>query len=322
MNRIGRNISKSVLKNEIRDEIDNRNKIKANIIESNQTVEEFVKRNENIKLISSKEKFFHNIQLTDGTEKYYFYLDNSNPRFWFIHNIEKKENIQNFIEDITTNNYLQDNIYLSHQKLENLQSDFGTSSLGFTLNFDQLFSSDTNSVFQDDVQDFEDIGFTMQLWPKRKKSIQYFIDKLKEIKCPINYKSLNFVFEDEDEVVMKEDLYYNGAITVNRGRDFQKHFSFIEGIRDKYQNAMDEIEANRMDWQSMKGGIYSFQFDKKVNPKEFINILNKKSFESVQNPFKINAFYMYEEENYAMYSCIDTHTGGKFSSKHIQMKSE
>jgi hypothetical protein len=41
---------------------------------------------------------------------------------------------------------------------------------------------------------------------------------------PINYNSINFVFENEEEVVMKEDLYYNGAITVNRGSDFQKHF--------------------------------------------------------------------------------------------------
>ncbi len=34
-----------VLKNEVREEIDNRNLIKANIIESNQTLDSFLKRN-------------------------------------------------------------------------------------------------------------------------------------------------------------------------------------------------------------------------------------------------------------------------------------
>ena len=80
----------AVLKNEIRDEIDNRNAIKANIIESNQNLNDFVKRYDYLELIPSKEDFFHNIRIKNK-KNFYFYINNKNPRFWVVHNIEKQE---------------------------------------------------------------------------------------------------------------------------------------------------------------------------------------------------------------------------------------
>jgi hypothetical protein len=306
----------SVLRNEIRDEIDNRNRIKANIVESNQTLDEFVKRNPNMKIIPSKESFFHNIEINIDGEKHYLYIDDSSPRFWVIHNIELRTKIQKIIENITTNNYLQDSIYLSHEKMDSFQTQFGASSLGFKLNFEQMFASSTTSAFTSSLNDFDEIGFTMHLWPKRKKSIKYFLDQLKKINCPVNYKSLNFVFEDEGDVLIKEDLYYNGAMTINRGKDFRKHLNFINGIKKDYSKDMEVIEDFRIDWKNMKGGLYLIEFDKEIYPQEFVKILSN-SLKSnndtpVQNSFKIKAFFMYKDNETYLYTCLDEHTGGKF----------
>jgi len=304
----------SVLKNEIREDIDNRYKIKANIIETNQSLDSFLKRNETIKRIASKEPFFHNLRIKLDGNEYFFYLNNSDPRFWVIHNIEEQSKIQKIIEKLTTESYLQDKIYLSHETMNGYQNELKATSSGFTLNFDQLFSSvDGPSVFTEEIEEFDDIGFTLQLWPKKKKSINYFIDQFRKIKMPINYRSLNFIFEDEtQDVLIKEDLFYDGSLTIHRGKEFRIHLKFINKIRQKYKSVMNEVEERRTDWVNMKGSIFTIEFDKTIDPQKFIEVLNKKSISNSPNPFKINAFFMYSEDAFTMYNCIDTHSGGKF----------
>ena len=127
----------AVLKNEIRDEIDNRNFIKANIVESNQTLDEFIRRNGNMEIIPSKEPFFHNVKIKTNTNEILFYINNENPRFWTIHNIEKQTAISNLIKEFTTNTFQQDMIYLSNETMELHQKNFKADSLGLTLNFEQ-----------------------------------------------------------------------------------------------------------------------------------------------------------------------------------------
>ena len=305
----------SVLKNVIRDDIDNRNHIKTNIVESNQSFDEFLKRNPHVKSIPSKEDFFHNLRIRDRDNDYYFYLDTSDERFWAAHNIEKSKKVNRIIENLLSSSYLQDKIYLSHNSMNSYLESLGVGSLGFTLKFDQLFSSDGDKgVFKDDVEEFEDINYTLQLWPKKKKSIEFFIKKFQDIHCPINYSSLNFVFEEEEthDVLVKENLHEDGSFTIDRGKDIKSHIKFVNKVRDDYHEKMDMVELYRPDWTTMKGELFSIEFDKEIHPKEFVNTINKARLEGSKNPFKISAFFMYSEGNSAMYSCIDTHTGGKF----------
>ena len=77
----------AVLKNEIRDEIDNKNSIKANIVESNQSLNDFIKRNKNMELIPSKEPFFHNIKIKLVTGDIFFYVNNKDTSFCVITNM-------------------------------------------------------------------------------------------------------------------------------------------------------------------------------------------------------------------------------------------
>ncbi|MHA1372283.1 MAG: hypothetical protein ACTSRA_21500 [Promethearchaeota archaeon] len=304
-----------ILKNLIRDDINNRNLIKTNIIESNQPFNKFLERNRHVELIPSKEDFFHNLKIKYKEKEYYFYLDTSDERFWIVHNIEKSEKVNRVIEDTLSNSYLQDKIYLSHNSMSSYLASTGGSSLGFTLKFDQLFSStDGKGVFKERLEDFEDVNYTLQLWPKKKKSIDFFIKKFQEIKCPINYSSLNFVFEDDEtrDVLVKENLHEDGSFTIDRGKDIKSHLRFVNKVRDDYHEKMDFIESNRIDWATMKGELFSIEFDKEIHPKTFVDMINKSRLEGNKNPFKISAFFMYSEGNSAMYSCIDTHTGGKF----------
>ena len=299
----------AVLKNEIRDEIDNKNSIKANIVESNQSLNDFIKRNKNMELIPSKEPFFHNIKIKLVNGDIFFYVNNKDPRFWVIHNIEKQKKISDIIKEFTTNTFQQDKIYLSNNTMESHQKSFNASSLGLTINFEQKFTKEMEyPVFSKKVEEFDDIAYTLQLWPKHPKSIRFFLDKFREIKCPINYRSLNYVFEDVEshEVLIKEDLHSDGSFTIHRGKEIKQHLKFVKSVKEKYSKSMIEVEENRFDWEQSRGELFTFALDKRVNPKNFIRAINQNS------EFKINAFFMYKENDSFIFNCIDTHTGSKF----------
>lgn len=307
----------AVLRNEIRDEIDNKNAIKANIVESNQTLEEFISRNSNMEIIpKSKESFFHNIRIRKGSKEIFFYINNENPRFWTVHNIEKQKMITGIINEFTTNTFQQDKIYLSNETMELHQKTFNADSLGLTLNFEQKFTEiKDNPVFSGPIKEFDDIGYTLQLWPKHPNSINFFLEQFRYIKCPINYRSLNYVFKDieTEEVLIKEDLHSDGSFTIHRGKDIKQHLNFLESVKEKYANSMEEVEEYRFNWLNSRGELFTFSLDKKINPKNFINAINQ------ANEFKINCFFMYKENGYLIYNCIDLHTGGKF---YIQINPE
>lgn len=299
----------AVLKNEIRDEIDNKNAIKAIIVESNQTLDDFIRRNKNMEIIPSKELFFHNVKIKRGSDEILFYINNENPRFWTVHNIEKQQYISEVIKEFTTNTFQQDKIYLSNKAMELHQKNFNANSLGLTLNFEQKFTENKeNPVFSDTIEKFDEIGYTLQLWPKHPNSISFFLEKFREIYCPINYRSLNYIFKDLEtqEVIIKEDLHTDGSFTIHRGKEIKQHLNFVKSVKEKYSKSMDELEENRFNWGESRGELFSFSLDKKVNPKNFISVINQ------TKEFKINCFFMYKENNYFVYNCIDTHTGGKF----------
>ncbi len=307
----------AVLKNEIRDEIDNKNSIKANIVESNQTLDEFISRNHNMEIIpSSKESFFHNIRIRKGSNEIFFYINNENPRFWTVHNIEKQKTISDIIKEFTSNTFQQDTIYLSNDTMELHQKTFNATSLGLTLNFEQKFSEiRENPVFSEPIEKFDDIGYTLTLWPKHPNSISFFLEKFREVKCPINYRSLNYVFKDFEtqDVIIKEDLHSDGSFTIHRGKDIKQHLKFVKSVKKKYSDSMDEVEEYRFNWGDSKGELFTFILDKKINPKNFINAINQ------TKEFKIHCFFMYKENNYYIFNCVDVHTGGKF---YIQINPE
>lgn len=298
------------LKNEyIEDENLTKNKIKAHIIESNfETITKFAQGQPQIQLIKSKEKDFYNIILKEGSESYFLYVDTEDPRFWIIHNIEAQERIKNLIAKIFWRSYLQDKIYMSNQSMEKYWKTYCSDSLGISLKFEQLFFNDLKEKPISSEVD-EDIGFTLRFWPKRLNSMNYFLEKFRKINLPISYKSLNYVVQDIDgEILLKEDFYYDGGFTINKGKDFYSHIKLINLIRNDYSSKIKIVEDFRFDWSNSKGDLFIIEFNKTLDPSIIYNTL-KSNFKK----FRIYIFELYKENDYTLFDCVDGHTGGQFN---------
>ncbi|TXT66227.1 MAG: hypothetical protein BAJALOKI3v1_40037 [Promethearchaeota archaeon] len=292
----------SVLKNEYSDEERIQNQIKGNIIESNfDSIEEFGNRYDKITIIPSKEENFFNVLIkSPNNEDYFIYADTTNHRFWILHNIESQKIIKSKIEDLFWNSYLQDRIYLTNQMLTKYWKIYSSDSMGVSIKFKQLFFDEGDPIKE------KLLNYTMRLWPKQANSMQYFIDN---INLPINFNSLNYVFEDIDkEIIIKEDFYRNGRFTINKGYDFHKHLDFIELIRDDYNSKIELIENYRTDWRELKGQLYRIQLKTAIDPQKIYKILMKN-----RKIFKIIIFEQVREKDFILYNCIDEHTGGRFT---------
>ncbi len=229
------------LKNEYKEGDSNKKYIKSHIVESNyDSIKTFAKRFNDVELVNSREESFFNVKIKGvSKEPHLLYLDISNSRFWVLHNIEPQKIIKKKIEEIFCNSYLQDKIYIPNQVLEEYRKKENTDSLGISLKFKQLFIE--NGVeSEEEISNLENveenIDYSLRFWPKRVRTMDFFLNNFKKIGLPINYNSLNYVFYDEfGETLIKEDLYYNGRFTLNRGKDFKYHLKFVEKIKDKYK---------------------------------------------------------------------------------------
>ncbi len=304
----------SYLKNEYKDEETTKNKIKAHIVESNyDSIEKFSKNIKEIKLIPSKENNFFNIKIKGvGKKPHYLYLDISNSRFWVIHNIEPQKIIKTKIEEIFCNSYLQDKIYIPNQIMEEYRKKENTDSLGISLKFKQLFIEESEESEQRPlkIENIEElIDYSLRLWHKKSITMDFFLNNFKKMGLPINYNSLNYVFFDDfGDTLIKEDLYYDGRFTINRGKDFKFHLKFVDTIKDRYNSLMEKIEENRFDWENCRGNLFIIHFPKELNPQNVYVIIKKN-----HSIFKIFILFLLKKDDYYFYDCVDEHTGGTFT---------
>ena len=279
-----------ILNNELRDEIENRNLIKGFIVESNEPFMKFVKKLQNSKHIPSKESEFHNLIIKSMNESYEFYIDTLDPRFWVIHSIEPHDSMGQLVNTIFTGNLLQDNLYLSRERREAYYKKFNATSAGFSLSFEQLFNSGKKSAFHEKPDVMTTAGFTLRLWQKGKQDASAQLEALRKANLPITYKSSNFVLTEDEQVLVKEDLSYEGLFPLNRGNNFKAHLNFIYGIREDYAETMKYVEANIIDWEKCTGGIFLFEFVNEINPQTFAEILFRTH---VKKKFRIAGFKMH-----------------------------
>ena len=307
------NYFESILKHEYKEDRPNQNKIKAHIIESNyESIEEFAKHNKQVLLKKSKERDFHNVILrSESTTPLHLYLDTEDSRFWVIHNIEPQEKVKKLISQLFWESYLQDKIYIPNQTMEKYWKEYSSDSLGMSLKFKQLFLEEDIALADQVLSPSlgEDFDYTLRLWPKRFKTMDFFLEKFKEIGLPINFQSLNYVFQNEDgEIIMKEDFCFDGRLTVIRGKELYEHIKFIKLIRQDYSNKIDIIEDFRIDWEHSKGDLFVILYNKDIDP-----ILIYKTLIKNIKKFRIYLFKLYKQEDYILFDCIDAHTGGRFN---------
>lgn len=295
-------------KEKVKDE--DRNLIKANIIEANQTIDELARRHsDKMKIIPSKENFFSTILLLDQKGvKHYAYLDTRSPRarFWTIHNISKKEKIQPLIDEIFCNNYLQDKIYLPTEAMDYYREHFAQYCLGMSLKFDSKLPI-SNS--QKHLPELWDAGVTLRCWTKDKNTVNKMIESFREIDFPVRFNYINCVFEDSaNQIVMKENLFIDGKFTIKKGTEFRTHLKFVNQVRTDYGNQMGMIEANRIDWDTFSGALFVIRFSTpKIDPRGLINLITQNKKE-----FRLHIMKLYRDGDADQYLCIDDHTGDKF----------
>lgn len=291
-------------------EDEDKNAIKVNIVESNQSIQDLELRFKNeIEVIPGKESFFYNVVLRSPDENHYLYVNtqSENARFWTIHNKELQEKILPKIDEIFNNSYLQDSIYLSNQMMDYYRNNIVDYSLGLSLKFEDL-SENIVLDNQSNQNLLANSGISLRCWTKNKRSVSNIINGFKKIRLPINYSYLNCVFEDEDEEIsVKENLFFDGKITIERGNRLARHMDFVRTIRRNYEKQLSIIEELRPNWREFKGELYEIKFENNINHKSFIDqLINNFS------TYKVYTFFMYKEADFYEYLCIDAHTGGKF----------
>lgn len=290
-------------------------KIKANVIESNQSIDELSKKYHAQMLVTpSKEPHFYNIKLylAGGSVKY-LYLNtlSKNGRFWIIHNIEPVDTTEGKISEIFQDSYKQDKIYLPNDAMEFYRNNVSSYSLGMNLSFKSPEESDeliSENLYEHVQNELNDLNITLREWTKNQKSINKLLDLFKQVNFPINYSSLNCVFKNDlHEITMKEDIYTNGKFTINRGNDFSQHMKFVKKVRSDYQQSLFKIEDHLFDNMEGKGDIFVIELENEYNPKVLFEYISK-SF----SDFKLFIIFMDKEGDSNQYLCIDGHTGDKF----------
>jgi hypothetical protein len=296
-------------------DVDDKIKIKANIIESNQTIETLRKKyNTQLEVFPSKEPFFYNIKLhvADGTVKY-LYLNtlSTNTRFWILHNIEKVDTTELLLSNIFQDGYKQDKIYLPNDAMEFYRNNVSAYSLGMNLAFrypEEEEDSGTDNFYEKVNNELNNLNMSLRVWSKNQKSIETLLSLFRKVNFPINYTSLNCVFENDlHEITLKEDLFTNGKLTIHRGKDFSQHMKFVKRIRSDYQVGLFQIEEHLFDISQGKGDIFVIELENEYNPKALFDYIGKS-----YNEFKLYVISMDRDGDSYQYLCIDGHTGDKF----------
>jgi hypothetical protein len=74
-----------------------------------------------------------------------------------------------------------------------------------------------------------------------------------------------------------------------------------------YDNLINLIEKNRLDWEKGKGNLFIINFKKTIDPFSLYQLLkNNRPF------FKMLIFPLYKQENFHLFDCMDLHTAGRF----------
>lgn len=302
----------AALRNEIEEEDFTKKYLKAYIVESNyKSINSFVKDHPNVKIIKSKEKNFFNVKYERDK---FLYLDTENNRFWVIHSLEPQEKVQPKIIDIFCNSYLQDKIYIPNQMMEYYWKNLSKKSLGVSLRFRYLRTEEYDDEHEYDKESSKSIeeeidNYSLRMWLRRSNQMDYIIQNFKNVGLPINFSFLNYAFyNEENELLMKENFHKDGKFTIIKGFDLIKHIDFIKKVREDYSSKLNLIEDFRIDWKKEKGDLIKIMFNKEINPKRLYHIIN--SNESI---FRMIIIPLFKEKDYYFFDCLDTHTGGRFS---------
>jgi len=281
--------------------------VKTNIIESNCGLDEIPKKflGYSIEIRSTVDKYLYVLIVRSNNKNFTLYLDTINKRFWKIHNIEKSETVDAFLNQFSNQLHKIDTLWMPHQMLETLEEDY--INVGFSIKYKQEI------LEEDDLSDEEVSQLSMRLWSKGSKPSKGIIHLLETNGYPTTKTSTRLLNICDDELRFLDEAYYDGKITVIKGTDIEEHIHFVNDVILTYSDIMNRIERNRMCLVSSAnefeiiGAPFEFEFSKEQDIEKLAEKLTNST-----KPFRTWGVVHDVENDFLRIAGVDTHTGDKF----------
>ncbi len=231
-----------------------------------------------------------------------FYIDTLNPRFWFIHTINKSEFTDSFINKFVTStvNGL-DYPWLPIQFLEGLGKE--EQFRGFSLKYaDKFVDAD------EDVAPIETLS--MKLWGNTAQKVLEILRKDENLRHAVALSGIGIKhFINHDDFVIS-DITFQGKFTA-RGTSIDAYFYIIKKVQKNYEEKIRLIEGNSISISYINKGF-------RLSGQPMVIILKKEieDFRSFLNhllsskiPFRLWGIYKFLDKDFVKINAVDIHTG-------------
>ena len=282
--------------------------VKTNIIEANCKIDEIPRKFSNYEIEEIKtthDKFLYVLIVRYKDERLTLYVDTIQGRFWKVYSIEESIALKNFIEQFTNTLLNIDSLWMPHQMIDNIESNY--TNVGFSIKFKQ------EVLTEEQLSEDEISQLTMRLWSNGSKPALELVKILNEKNYPVTKTSTRLLNKQGDEVRFLDEVFYDGKITVSKGMGIEDHIQLVDNIIGIYREKMDMIEEDQMSLELTKGGLKAngYPFEIKFSRAQNVNILAERLISPIK-PFRTWGLIHNAEDEFLRIAGVDTHTGDKF----------
>lgn len=233
-----------------------------------------------------------------------FFLDILDKRFWILHTIDSSQHMDNVLYDlIIKDNSRLDYVWLSSNFLQEIGK-WGKET-GFSLKFD-------NKFYEKEDEDIEHVS--MRFWGGVAKDIFNDLRKNQKISQAVSLSRMEIKYAGNPDVdkFVKENISYQGKLTINKGNSIDHHFNMLSRIKTKYSAMVYKIEDEyRISYKKseenvkLHGDYLLIKFPDYVkNLRVFMEVIS-----SCKVPFRLWGIWKLKSNDFAKGSFVDLHSG-------------
>lgn len=284
---------------------------KSYIIESNIGKDVNINKNIplNVSINDTDDSLLKIFKIESEVEHCLFYLDMSDPRFWFLHSVDSSSITDRLIGHLVNYNpSFLDFPWFSSDNLEKI-SKLGKET-GFNLKFDNKFIKKTDESYDNKLQQI-----SMRFWGGHSIKVIQNLKQDNNLKQGIALSALGLKYKT-DAGFIKTNISSKGKFVAMKGDSVESYFNLINKVKENYKFLLTNIEENyRINYEhkengfKLSGGYTIIEFKRKIeNIEDFTNILT-----SCSQPFRLWGIWNLIEKNYIKINGIDLHTNHKIN---------
>ncbi len=284
------------------EELDLNKKLKTYVIESNipEVNSGSIKGNFHIQNTSDNSLKILNIELSEKN-KFSFYLDVYDKRFWKLHSLYDSSTTKHIIKKLVEcNSSKLDYLWLPSNLLEKYM-EFGNKN-GFGVKFKNKFINKENK---------EEIKtVSMRFWGGGAEEVIDHLRRSQRLVKGISLSSIGIDYLIEGGF-SKENIANFGRFTMMKGNSIDSHFNIVDKIKFDYSKILSLLESKyrltfeeRVNGFKLSGSPLYIDFDKPIeNVRDLTDTLV-----SSKNPFRLSGVKQFENESFFRVFGIDLHT--------------